>query len=92
MASSQAKGSLSSVVSDLVRAQHGAAADSVPAGSSSALPTDYSSCMQRWIDDLDAYVADMLLKEAKEREERWGKEGVAVYFSDEDDQCVKNLF
>ena len=60
------KGSLSSVVSDLVRAQHGSAASSIPA------------------DDLDAYVADMLLKEAKEREERWGKEGVRAYFSDED--------
>lgn len=46
----------------------------------------------RRTDDLDAYVADMLLKEAKEREERWGKEGVAVYFSDEDDQCATISF
>lgn len=37
--------------------------------------------------DLDAYVAQMLVKEAKAREARFDKEGVKVYFSDEEDKC-----
>jgi hypothetical protein len=38
-------------------------------------------------DDLDAYVTEMLLKEAREREAKYGKEGLKAYFSDEE-QCA----
>lgn len=37
--------------------------------------------------DLDQYVADMLVKEAKERKEKWNQEGMSAYLSDEE-QCV----
>ncbi|TFY50213.1 hypothetical protein EVG20_g11653 [Dentipellis fragilis] len=54
--------SLSSVVSDLVRAQMGA---SVPGSITN--------------DDLDRHVAELILKEAKQKAERYGKEGVKAF-------------
>ncbi|KAG9043710.1 hypothetical protein FS837_009216 [Tulasnella sp. UAMH 9824] len=59
--------SLSSVVSNLVRAQLGA--------SVSSEVTD---------EDLDKHVADLILREAKQKEEKYfGKEGVRAYYPDE---------
>ncbi|KAG8899134.1 hypothetical protein FRC01_010647, partial [Tulasnella sp. 417] len=59
--------SLSSVVSNLVRAQLGA--------SVSSQVTD---------EDLDKHVADLILREAKQKEEKsFGKEGVRAYYPDE---------
>lgn len=54
--------SLSSVVSNLVRAQMGT---SVP-----GTVTD---------DDLDRHIAEMILKEAKQKAEKYGTEGVKAY-------------
>lgn len=34
--------------------------------------------------DLDQYVADMLVKEAQERKEKWKEEGMSAYLSDEE--------
>ena len=66
-----ATGSLSSVVSNLVRAQMGA---SVPA----ALPDD----------DLDTHVAQLILKEARQKEARYkGRDGIRAYLS-----CVANTY
>ena len=67
--SSSGNATLSSVVSNLVRAQFGASDPGM------AHVAD---------NDLDAYVAEMLLKEAKEKELKWSKEGVRAYFSDEE--------
>ncbi|BGP19425.1 hypothetical protein JCM10213v2_007514 [Rhodosporidiobolus nylandii] len=60
--------SLSSIVSSLVRAQHGAAAPS-----RSDVPDD----------ELDRHVAEMLLKEAKQKEGLWGERGTRAYFDPE---------
>ncbi|KAG9010313.1 hypothetical protein FRB94_010663 [Tulasnella sp. JGI-2019a] len=61
-----ASSSLSSVVSNLVRASMGASVDTSIAD-----------------DDLDRHVADLILKEAKQKEERYlGKEGIRVYQPD----------
>ncbi|KAL5494835.1 hypothetical protein ACEPAI_297 [Sanghuangporus weigelae] len=59
--------SLSSVVSDLVRASMGS---SVP-----ATVVD---------DELDRYVADLIIKEAKQKAERYLEEGVQAYLPDRD--------
>lgn len=56
------KSSLSSVVSNLVRASMGA---SVP----STVPDD----------DLDRHVAELILKEAKQKAEKYAKEGIRAY-------------
>ena len=53
---------LSSVVSNLVRAQMGT--------SVSSTVTD---------DDLDRHIAEMILKEAKQKAEKYGTEGVKAY-------------
>lgn len=59
--------SLSSVVSNLVRAQLGTSL-------SSEVPDD----------DLDKHVADLILREAKQKEEKYlGKEGVRAYYPEE---------
>ncbi|KZT02224.1 uncharacterized protein LAESUDRAFT_752267 [Laetiporus sulphureus 93-53] len=60
------KSSLSSVVSNLVRAQMGTA--------SSGTVTD---------EDLDRHVADLILKEAKQKAERYGKDGIRAYLQSE---------
>ncbi|KAI0066669.1 hypothetical protein BV25DRAFT_1988402 [Artomyces pyxidatus] len=57
-----ANSSLSSVVSDLVRAQMGA--------SVSSTVTD---------DDLDRHVAELILKEARQKAERYGKDGYKAF-------------
>ena len=57
-----ANSSLSSVVSDLVRAQVGTAATS--------MVTD---------EDLDRHVAELILKEAKQKAERYGKDGIRAF-------------
>lgn len=59
--------SLSSVVSNLMRAQMGSAVSSTV--------TD---------DDLDRHVAELILKEAKQKAERYGKEGYRAFLP----QCV----
>ena len=59
---SSSKGSLSNVVSQLVRASMGA--------SVSASVKD---------DDLDRHVADLILKEAKQKEDRYKGEGIRAY-------------
>ena len=56
------KSSLSSVVSNLVRASMGA--------SVSNTVND---------EDLDRHVADLILKEAKQKAERYGKDGIQAY-------------
>ena len=56
--------SLSSVVSDLVRAQMGS--------SVSNTVTD---------DDLDKHVAELILREAKKKAERYGQQGIRAYIS-----------
>ena len=60
--SSAPSSSLSSVVSNLVRAQMG-----------SSVATSVQD------DDLDRHVADLILKEAKQKAERYLKEGVRAY-------------
>lgn len=59
------KSSLSSVVSDLVRAQMGT--------SVSNTVTD---------EDLDRHVAELILKEAKQKAERYGQDGIRAYLRD----------
>lgn len=54
--------SLSSVVSNLVRASLGAAVSSNVKD-----------------EDLDRHIADLILKEAKQKAERYGSEGVGAY-------------
>ena len=58
------KSTLSSVVSNLVRAQMG----------SSLEPTVTD-------DDLDRHVAELILKEAKQKAERYGKDGIRAYLA-----------
>ena len=58
------KSTLSSVVSNLVRAQMG----------SSLSPTVQD-------DDLDRHVAELILKEAKQKAERYGKDGIRAYLA-----------
>ena len=58
------KSTLSSVVSNLVRAQMGSAV---------------SSTVQD--DDLDRHVAELILKEAKQKAERYGKDGIRAYLA-----------
>ena len=53
---------LSSVVSNLVRAQMGA-----------SVPSSVSD------DDLDRHVAELILKEAKQKLERYGTDGIRAY-------------
>lgn len=60
--STSAPTTLSSVVSNLVRAQMGT--------SISSTVTD---------EDLDRHIADLILKEAKQKAEKYGKEGVKAY-------------
>lgn len=60
--------SLSSIVSNLVRAQAGASASAIPD------------------DELDRHVADLLLKEASEKQKAWGTQGTRAYL--DDDECV----
>lgn len=56
------KSSLSSVVSNLVRASMG-----------SSVPNTVAD------DDLDRHVADLILKEAKQKAEKYAKEGIRAY-------------
>ena len=58
------KSTLSSVVSNLVRAQMGASVE----------PTITD-------DDLDRHVAELILKEAKQKAERYGKDGIRAYLA-----------
>ena len=64
--------SLSSVVSNLVRAQMGT--------SVSSTVTD---------EELDRHVAELILKEAKQKAERYLQEGVRAYLPDK--ECVIEL-
>ena len=65
------KSTLSSVVSNLVRAQMGSAV---------------SSTVQD--DDLDRHVAELILKEAKQKAERYGKDGIRAYLARKCVHCV----
>ena len=65
------KSTLSSVVSNLVRAQMGSAV---------------SSTVQD--DDLDRHVAELILKEAKQKAERYGKDGIRAYLAR---KCVHSV-
>lgn len=67
------KSSLSSVVSDLVRAQMGSSVSNVV--------TD---------EDLDRTVAELIVKEAKQKAERYLQDGVRAYLPQEDSYVVKN--
>ena len=58
------KSTMSSVVSNLVRAQMGASVE----------PTITD-------DDLDRHVAELILKEAKQKAERYGKDGIRAYLA-----------
>ena len=59
--------SLSSVVSNLVRASVG-----------SSVPTNVTD------EELDRYVADLIIREAKQKAERYLKEGVEAYLPDKE--------
>ena len=61
---------LSSVVSNLMRAQMG---------------SSVSSTVQD--DDLDRHVAELILKEAKQKAERYGKDGIRAYLAR---KCVRS--
>ena len=58
----QPKSSLSSVVSNLVRASMGASVPNTVAD-----------------EDLDRHVADLILREAKQKAEKYGKDGIRAY-------------
>lgn len=86
--SSAKPGSLTHVVQSLVRAQYGLTANeapnsgpSTPNGSSSKGKTGETET------DLDRHVADLLLKEAKEREERAKKENIGYWRLSDDEGC-----
>lgn len=62
--------SLTSIVSNLVRAAAGSSAEAIP---------DH---------ELDRHVADLLLKEATEKQKAWGERGTKAYYVEDDDECV----
>lgn len=59
------KSTLSSVVSNLVRASMG-----------TAVPSTVTD------EDLDRHVAELILKEAKQKAERYGQDGIRAYLPD----------
>ena len=74
--SSKASGSLSTVVSSLVRAQYGLTSKEEHSGSGSNET------------DLDRHVAELLLQEAKERDERAKRANVGYWRLSDDEECV----
>lgn len=80
-------GSLTNVVQSLVRAQYGLAVRE-PSNSGASTPNGSKGVASETETDLDRHVAELLLKEAKEREERAKKENVGYWRLSDDEGCV----